>query len=415
MPKTESTSLMKFYNDKLKSLKSSIDPHALQILKRLKESGFQAYLVGGGVRDLLVQLKPKDFDIATNALPNEVRKKVPYAFIIGRRFKLVHARRGDQIFEIATFRRAASSEELEAAEADDRLFVEENFFGNIEEDSFRRDFTVNSLFYDPLAEEIVDHCQGLQDIESRTLRMIGVPEDRLIEDPIRILRALRLSQKLRFTIEPTLREAITKLRHELRRSAAPRRREEWIKFFRLAELEMALIELFDLGVFESVLPTFHHLFTNETEREEFLSYIRRLPTIGFNFSDTTELFAAVLHLFLRVKFPEGADLEKLSEDEAFNLFTRDELGVFKAELGHYLQAAQFISSLKKRDSYLKKGERRQRAVVFHPTFMLSLRLAYLVHEITAAEYLFWVTEREKHASGHYKADPAEETEISTQE
>jgi poly(A) polymerase len=366
-------------------------------LRCLKESGFQAYLVGGGVRDLLVNLKPKDFDIATNALPNEVRKKISYAFIIGRRFKLVHARRGDQIFEIATFRRAASTEELESAEQDERLFVEENFFGNIEEDSFRRDFTINSLFYDPIDEQIVDHCKGLQDIESMTLRMIGSPKDRLIEDPIRILRAIRLSQKLQFTIEHSLRESLFELRHELKRSAPPRRREEWVKFFRLKNVEAALIELFDLGVFEVVVPVFHQLFLDEDKREQFLCYIRRLRTIGFDLTDTTEMFSAILHAYLHIEHAHNPEINKISEDDKFLLFCRDELGVFKAELGLYFQAAQFIPSLKKRDSYLKKGERRQRSVVFHQTFLLSLKLAFFTQEISAAEFLFWQNEREKFA------------------
>lgn len=410
MVKMDSNSLTKLYTEKLQGLKSAIDPQALQILKRLKESGFQAYLVGGGVRDLLVSLKPKDFDIATNALPNEVRKKVPYAFIIGRRFKLVHARRGDQIYEIATFRRAASAEELETAESDERLFAEENFFGNIEEDSFRRDFTVNSLFYDPLAEVIVDHCQGLQDIESMTLRMIGAPIERLLEDPIRILRAIRLSQKLNFSIEPTLREAISQLRHELKRGAAPRRREEWIKFFRLHHIELALMELFDLGVFESVLPTFHQLFNDNHKREEFLSYIRRIPLMGFNLADTNELFSAVLHAYLHVQFPNGFNVHDLCEDPAFIQLTRDELGVFKAELAHYAQAAQFISSLKKQESYLKKGERRQRAVVKHQTFLLSLKLGLLTHEFSAADFIFWIKEKEKFASENLISEASEEIE-----
>lgn len=390
------SSLMQDYTEKLKRSKDAIDPQAIQILRRLKESGFQAYLVGGGVRDLLVSLKPKDFDIATNALPNEVRKKVPYAFIIGRRFKLVHARRGDQIYEIATFRRAASQEELDTAEEDARVFAEENFFGNIEEDSFRRDFTINSLFYDPIDENIVDHCKGLEDIKSMTLRMIGPPTERLMEDPIRILRAIRLSQKLNFTIESSLREAILVLKNELKRSAPPRRREEWVKFFRLKNLEPALMELFDLGVMETVLPSFHQLFSDEQKREDFLSSIRRLMLIGFDLSDTTELFAAVLQAYLKAEHPEGFDIIKLSEDEKFLLFCRDELGIFKAEMGVYVQAAQFISSLKKKDIYLKKGERRQKAMLFHATFLLSLKLAFFIHEISAAEFMFWLNERERH-------------------
>ena len=150
MTETQKSSLTKIYTEKLIQMQDAIDPQAIGILKRLKEGGFQAYLVGGGVRDLLVSIKPKDFDIATNALPNMVKKKVPYSFIIGRRFKLVHARRGEHIFEIATFRRTASAAELETTADDDRLFTEENFFGNIEEDSVRRDFTINALFYDPI-------------------------------------------------------------------------------------------------------------------------------------------------------------------------------------------------------------------------------------------------------------------------
>lgn len=389
------SALAHYYTEKLKGEKSLIDPQAIQILRRLKEAGFQAYLVGGGVRDLLVHLKPKDFDIATNASPNEVRKKVPYAFIIGRRFKLVHARRGDQIYEIATFRRAASAEEMESTEQDDRAFAEENFFGNIEEDSFRRDFTINSLFYDPIDEVIVDHCKGLEDIQSMTLRMIGSPEQRLIEDPIRILRAIRLSQKLNFTIESSLRQAILSLKDELKRSAHPRRREEWVKFFKLANVESALMELFDLGVFETVLPTFHQLFQDEQKREDFLSSVRRIRFSGFDLNDSTELFSAVLHAFLQAENPSGFDVSKVMEDEKFQNFCK-EIGVFKAELGTYEQATQFIGSLKKRDSYLKKGERRQRSVIFHPTFLLSLKLAHFIHSISGSEFVFWVSEHEKY-------------------
>lgn len=392
------SALAHFYTEKLKSSKSLIDPQAIQILRRLKESGFQAYLVGGGVRDLLVHLKPKDFDIATNANPNEVRKKVPYAFIIGRRFKLVHARRGDQIYEIATFRRAASAEELEnVADDENKAFTEENFFGNIEEDSFRRDFTVNSLFYDPIDEVIVDHCKGLEDIQSMTLRMIGSPEQRLIEDPIRILRAIRLSQKLNFTIEPSLRHAILHLKDELKRSAAPRRREEWIKFFKLANVESALMELFDLGVFETVLPTFHQLFQDEQKREDFLSSVRRIKFSGFDLSDNTELFSAIMHAFLQAENPTGFDIGKAVQDERFNNFCK-EIGVFKAEFGTYEQAAHFVSSLKKRDSYLKKGERRQKSVIFHPTFLLSLKLGHFIHSLSASEFVFWCDQHDKYSN-----------------
>lgn len=388
-------SLMKHYILKLQEMMGNIDSHATQILRRLKESGFQAYLVGGGVRDLLVTLKPKDFDIATNALPNEVKKKVPYSFIIGRRFKLVHAKRGEHIYEIATFRRAATSEELEITDHEDRHLVEENFFGNIEEDSFRRDFTINSLYYDPIDQVIIDHCKGLEDIHSRTLRMIGDPKERLIEDPVRILRAIRLSQKLNFSIEPDLRTQIANLKQELKRTVLPRRREEWLKFFRLKNAEHAFMELYDLSVFEILMPSFHKMFSDEHQRHEFLSYVRSFDYYGVNFADATELMSAILASYLNTTQPCGYNINDLIENEEFLLFCRDELGVFKAELGVFFQAMQFIAPLKRIESYTKKGERRQRSMVFHQAFMLSLKLGLLTHQLGSSEFLFWLNERER--------------------
>jgi poly(A) polymerase len=395
MSDQDQASLLKLYNAKLLEMMPYIDEHALKILRRLKELGFQAYLVGGGVRDLLVNLKPKDFDIATNASPNEVKKKISYSFIIGRRFKLVHAKRGEHIYEIATFRRTATTSELETTEQDERHLVEENFFGNIEEDSFRRDFTINALFYDPIDHVIVDHCGGLQDIHSMTLRMIGDPKTRLIEDPIRILRAIRLSQKLGFSIEPSLRTAIGELKEELKRTVLPRRREEWLKFFRLKTVESALMELFDLNVFEALMPTIHKMFCHFEQREEFLSYVRNFDYYGIDRSDPNELFSAILTAFLYSTRGHGVDIHKLDEDEEFLLFCRDELGVFKAEMGIFFQALHFIGPLKKRDIYLKKGERRQKSLVYHPSFFLSLKLGFFSHEFSAAEFLFWQSEREK--------------------
>ncbi|MEK6628393.1 MAG: poly(A) polymerase [Bdellovibrionota bacterium] len=395
MSNPDHSSLLKLYNSKLQEMINDIDSHAVQILRRLKDSGFEAYLVGGGVRDLLVNLKPKDFDIATSALPGEVRKKVPYSFIIGRRFKLVHAKRGEHTYEIATFRRAATTEELETTDEDNRRLVEENFFGNIEEDSFRRDFTINSLFYDPIDQTIIDHCNGIYDIHSKTLRMIGDPQTRLIEDPIRILRAIRLSQKLNFSIETELRTQIVTLKQELKRTILPRRREEWLKFFKLKNVEQALIELFDLNVFEILLPTFHKLFLNEEQREEFLCHIRGFDYYGVNFADATELISVILASYLHATKPKGFNINDLIENEEFLLFCRDELGVFKAELGVFFQAMEFIEPLKKIEIYSKKGERRQRSLVFNQAFSLSLKLGLLTHQFSPAEFLFWINEREK--------------------
>lgn len=395
MSSTENVGLTQLYTEKLAAQSEYIDSQAMQILKRLKDARFEAYLVGGGVRDLLVSLKPKDFDIATNALPNEVKRKVPHCFIIGRRFKLVHAKRGESIYEIATFRRAATSEELETTVQDERHLVEENFFGNIEEDSFRRDFTINSLYYDPIDKKIVDHCGGLEDIHRGVLRMIGSPHDRLIEDPIRILRAIRLSQKLMFHIEPELRLQISKLTGELKRSPIPRRREEWVKFFRLRQPDLALMELFDLNIFEVILPNFQKIFQDDEKREFFLEQVRLLDYYGFDFSNTTELFSGVLAAYIQATYPENVNLDILSEDEEFLLFCRDQLGVFKAEAGLFFQAMNLINPLKNKEFYLKKGERRQRSLVNHQNFNLALKLALLTKQLPISEVVFWLNEREK--------------------
>lgn len=395
MTSSNTSSLMKIYTEKLQTMHEAIDAQALSILKRLKEAGFESYLVGGGVRDLLVGIKPKDFDIATNALPNVVKKKVPYCFIIGRRFKLVHARRGDQIYEIATFRRAASAEELQVTDDDNRLFVEENFFGNIEEDSFRRDFTINSLFYDPLDKKIVDYCGGLEDIKNSTLKMIGDPVERLKEDPVRILRAIRLSQKINFSIDPALRQAIQDLKSELVRAVLPRRREEWLKFLRLPSVDLALMELFDLGVFETVIPTLHSLFLDEEKREDFLRYVRQFHYVGINFADPTELFSAFLYAYLLVSRDGDIDPYKLEEDEKLAAFCRDELGVFKAESTVFIKSLQFMTSLKRIESYKQKGERRKFALLNNHSFDLALKLGFLSYQISAHELLFWLTEKEK--------------------
>ena len=397
MTDEEHASLLKLYNDKLKDKLLDIDAHAIQILRRLKDARHEAYLVGGGVRDLLVNLKPKDFDIATSALPNEVKRKVPYSFIIGRRFKLVHARRGDQIYEIATFRRAATDAELETTEEDERHLVEENFFGNIEEDSWRRDFTINSLFYDPINHTIVDHCKGILDIHSRTLRMIGDPKARLIEDPIRILRALRLSQKLGFSIESSLREQILSLKDELKNAVLPRRREEWLKFFRLKSIDLALMELYDLNVFEIIIPTFHKMFSDYQQREDFLGYVRRFAYAGINYADSTELFSAVMISYLYSTQPAGFNIRDFEENEAFLIFCRDELGVFKAEMASFFQAVHVIAPLKNKETYIKKGERRQRSLVHHQAFLFALKLGLLTHQFTPAEVLFWMNEHKRFA------------------
>jgi poly(A) polymerase len=227
-----------------------IDPDARKVLYRLHEHHFVAYLVGGSVRDLLLGRQPKDFDIGTSAHPYQVKRLFRNCWIIGRRFRLAHVKFGTKTIEVATFRRqvpAGTESEPPQTEAEvaaavpiaaaahvpgDRSLSHENTFGTPEEDAFRRDFTVNALFYDIATQSIIDYVGGLADIESRVIRSIGDPNDRFIEDPVRMLRAVALAARLDFTIDPHVVDAIARHRHEIGRAAPPRLMEELYKILR---------------------------------------------------------------------------------------------------------------------------------------------------------------------------------------
>jgi poly(A) polymerase len=230
-----------------------VDHDALKVLYRLKEAGFIAYLVGGGVRDLLLGRRPKDFDIATSAHPYQVKRLFRNCWVIGRRFRLVHVKFGQKIIEVATFRRnvppADALEEPhpardESAAADDAAVTEQeltdrdllirrdNTFGTPEEDAFRRDFTINALFYDIATFSIIDYVGGLRDLRERVIRSIGDPDERFREDPVRMLRAVAFAERLGFALDPPVDEAICRNRGEIARSSPARLIEEYYKILR---------------------------------------------------------------------------------------------------------------------------------------------------------------------------------------
>jgi poly(A) polymerase len=228
--------------------RKNIDPDAVRVLYRLKSAGFVAYLVGGGVRDLLLQRAPKDFDIATSAHPQQVRKLFRNCFIVGRRFRLAHVRFGRKVIEVSTFRRASSPEE------GDTLIRRDNTFGTPEEDAFRRDFTVNALFYDIANFSVIDWVGGLPDLEARVIRTIGDPAVRLREDPVRMLRAIALAARLGFTIDRDTAEAIHILRGEIVRSSSARILEEFYKILRQGRSRETFEMLHDFGLLAHMLP-----------------------------------------------------------------------------------------------------------------------------------------------------------------
>ena len=239
--------------------RKQIDPDALKVLYRLHQYNYTAYLVGGSVRDLLLGRRPKDFDIGTSAHPYQVKKLFRNCWIIGRRFRLAHVRFGTKTIEVATFRRLVTAEEQAqaddraaaagnapehdgiplSAEERDRLVHRDNTFGTPEEDAFRRDFTVNALFYNIADFSIIDYTGGLDDLQARVIRSIGDPTERFREDPVRMTRAVAMAARLGFTIDPPIDAAIEAHRGEIARAAPARLIEEFYKILRAGHAEQA--------------------------------------------------------------------------------------------------------------------------------------------------------------------------------
>ncbi len=200
------------------------------MLYRLKEAGYEAYLVGGGVRDLLLGREPKDFDVATDAHPEQIKEVFRNCRLIGRRFRLAHVHFGREIIEVATFRAQHSGDEAGGVTEEGRI-VRDNVYGTVEDDAVRRDFTVNALYYNIKDFSVVDYAGGVEDLEAGVLRLIGDPDVRYREDAVRMLRAVRFAAKLGFRIHPEAEEPISELGHLLQDIAAARLFEEVLKLF----------------------------------------------------------------------------------------------------------------------------------------------------------------------------------------
>lgn len=252
----------------------NIDDDALKVIRRLRRYGHHAFLVGGGVRDLLLGVLPKDFDIATSARPNEVRSLFRNCRVIGRRFRLAHILfAGGKVIEVATFRRdpleafdqaeGEFAEEMEAQsepagarrrEDVDLLIRHDNVFGEPHEDALRRDFTINGLFYDSEARAVIDYVGGMKDVERRVVRTIGAPDVRFREDPVRILRAIKFSARLDLGIDPDVYDAMVAQREELSRAARPRLLEEVLRLLRGGAAHRSFWLMWETGCLGVLVP-----------------------------------------------------------------------------------------------------------------------------------------------------------------
>ena len=289
-----------------------IDPDALRVLYRLTQFNHIAYLVGGSVRDLLLGRIPKDFDIGTSAHPYQVKRLFRNCWIIGRRFRLAHVKFGTKTIEVATFRRQVGPNETSEPLPDfhgerqrplandairpvdrhehetDRLIHRDNTFGTPEEDAFRRDFTINALFYDIATFSVIDYVGGLEDLKTGVIRSIGDADERFQEDPVRMMRAVVLAARLDFTIDPAVREAIARHRGLIARSAPPRLMEEFYKILRSGAATRAFRDLRDAGLLEPLCPELHRRAGNELWRalEALDEYRRRFDAVPDTLSNS---------------------------------------------------------------------------------------------------------------------------------
>lgn len=293
-----------------------IDDEAAKVVRRLTRQGYEGYLVGGCVRDLLVGQRPKDFDVATSARPEEVRALFRNSRVIGRRFRLVHVLfGGGHIVETATFRKnpPPSSE----GDSDDLLIRSDNVFGEAHEDALRRDFTINALFYDLEDGSVLDWTGGMEHIQSRMVHTIGDPIVRFQEDPVRILRAIKFAARLDFGMSPEVYEAIVQCRGTLAMAARPRLSEEVLRLMRGGASHRSIWLAWETGVLDILLPELSTFLADAGEDDSvwrLLSAVDRATRSRGQALDDVVLWTALLLEPLREACAEGTDRVRASHE-----------------------------------------------------------------------------------------------------
>lgn len=248
--------------------KSEINIYALQVINKLNHHGYEAYLVGGSVRDLLLRKVPKDFDVSTSATPQQIKKLFRNARIIGRRFKLVHITFGREIIEVSTFRSNQPDEQVQTN--DKGMVIRDNVYGNLEQDSWRRDFTINSLYYNINDGSIIDYTGGFKDVKAKKIHMIGIADTRYQEDPVRMLRAIRFAAKLHFDIAEDTAEPIFRLAHLIQQVSNARLFDEVAKLWQCHESKKVFELLQHYQLFQQLFPWTHEALNANPHVKEFI-------------------------------------------------------------------------------------------------------------------------------------------------
>jgi poly(A) polymerase len=321
--------------------RKQLSPHALKILYRLNQAGYQAFLVGGCIRDLLLGITPKDFDIATQAHPEQVEKLFTNCRLIGRRFRLAHVYFKQEIIEVATFRSQATTQTHHSAHNEHGMIVRDNVYGTLHDDAFRRDFTINALYYGVENFTVLDFTQGMQDLKKKTVRLIGEPKIRLQEDPVRILRAIRIAAKLKFKIDPKTAAPFKECLPLLSQISSSRIFDEVIKMFKSGQMLACYKLLVKHDAFHILFPETHRLCQKHPQFEKFLiaAFDNTDKRIQAGKSTTPIFLFAVLLWLPLVVLLKTANLE---EQSLLSFFHENHKTIFQKQHPH-TQIPKFIT------------------------------------------------------------------------
>jgi poly(A) polymerase len=384
--------------DEHKIAPDKIDTHAYYVIQKLREAGHTAYLVGGGVRDLLLNQTPKDYDVSTSAKPEEVKALFRNAILIGRRFRLAHIRFGKKIIEVSTFRAGATEEA--------GLIVRDNEWGSEEQDVLRRDFTINGLFYDPESQKVIDYVDGYPDLEKRTLRAIGQPDVRFTQDPVRMIRLIKFRARFHFDIHHPTFEALLNCKGEILKSSSARILEELLRMLESGASKPFFHLLNEYGLLKALSPALSHFLAKEES-----TTLQLLSTIDTEIKQTDGppldralLLATLLFPLFSDKVVEQkrhlhlgeiTELAHQSIDSVFNPFFNVPRRL-RGQIG-FLMAAQY--RLIPLDGRAVRRPRAPRDPLF-PLALHLLKLRTTVHPELLPHYTLWTeVSFQAHAQG----------------
>lgn len=380
-----------------------IDPDAVYVIARLRQAGHKAYLVGGGIRDLLLKQRPKDFDVSTSARPEEIRSLFRSAILIGRRFRLAHVRFGKKIIEVSTFRAG------ETANAD--LIVRDNVWGSEEEDVLRRDFTINGLFYDTESQSIIDYVGGYPDLEKKVLRTIGQPEIRFAQDPVRMIRLIKFCARFDFDIDPQTLQALLNCKGEILKSSSARVLEELLRMLESGSAKPFFHLLHEYGLLSPLLPRVANYFEATPDNEILALLCEADAETRKQEADRAVLIAALVFPLFRSRLLERAQSSGRSfhlgivQEEAYRVV--DETFAPFLTLPRRLSSmAAFVLSSQFRIQPLDDRPLRRLRPPREPLFLHALQLFKLRAGIQPELLPFYTAWTE--ASYELKAAPLEE-------